>query len=155
VIDNKRLSEFLAQNLAHVSYETQVAIWDKNCSSCPFKTIRTISSDYRNDSIKRITEYSTLEAALDALLFEIVDQKILRGCNFGGEEYSLLEIVMNTCRFWNSETIEGGDNPDNDPTSFIIVDEGDFDVKQNSGALRKISNGDDLLQQGITEKISS
>lgn len=119
MLDNKKLTEFVKENLKYLPYEEQVKIWDKNCSSCPFKLLLTVKN-------KTVRSHESIEDARNVILFDSSGTaKIIRGCQFGGQEFSLTEIITNTCRFWKDELIEGGsENPDNQPDCFV---EGDID----------------------------
>lgn len=101
--------------LRHLTFSQQAEIWERYCSSCPFATVRTIENN-------QIKEHKNIEEARSELLVEYNEKYILRGCNFAEQDLTLLEICMNTCRFWKTETCEGGnDQADNEETSFIEI----------------------------------
>lgn len=101
MLDNKNLSQFAEDTLRGLSYGERIDIYDKNCAGCPFNLIRVIKN-------KRIIEechniYDAIETCLD---FE--GSRIVRLCNYGGEEYKIEEIMANTCRLWNKLEYDEG-----------------------------------------------
>jgi hypothetical protein len=103
MLDNSKLSSLVIQGLSCLAYEQQVKIFDRNCGQCPFATFRT--------NIKgRLVLHPTQEDAINKINFAEDDSaQIIRGCSFAGGDFSLYEIVTNTCRLWSKKTNEGGD----------------------------------------------
>lgn len=120
LIDNKRMSPQIVNHLFHLTYEQQAEVWERHCKDCPFSTVKTIENN-------RIVKYKHIDDARDVLLTEYIgtsEKYILRGCNFGDEDFSLQEICANSCRFWKDETCEGGSGqPDKDPIEEVTITE--------------------------------
>ena len=115
MVDNKRMKSYTVDYLRHLTFEQQADIWERHCSTCPFSTVRTIENN-------KIKEHKNIEEARSELLTEYNEKYILRGCNYAEQDFSLIEICMNTCRFWKTETCEGGSGqPDCDSDSFIEI----------------------------------
>jgi hypothetical protein len=98
MLDNKRLTSLSVETLRSLSYESKVKLYDKNCAKCPFALIQT----KRGRFFKR---RDTLEEAIE-VAEDNRSTSVVRGCCYGGDEFSLNEIVMNTCRLWKKETQE-------------------------------------------------
>jgi hypothetical protein len=114
MIDNSHLSEFVKSSLRHLSYEYKINIYDKNCSGCAFKKITTV--DERGNE----KEHKELNDAINDCLF-VAHVHIIRGCQYGGDEYTLEEIVTNTCRLWYKETEESDEPENNEQPSFMEI----------------------------------
>lgn len=100
MLDNKHLSLLVIEGLRLLAYEEQVKIFDRNCGGCPFAT-------YRTNVKNKLVQHSNLEEAIEVVNFTEDDYaRIIRGCSFGDENFSLFEIVTNTCRLWNKRTTE-------------------------------------------------
>jgi len=115
MLDNKNLPDFVKESLRFLPYQTQIEIYDKNCMNCPFKCLESVNGF----GVRK--EYANLTELLESPEVGLPNIKILRGCTYGGDYFTLKEITMNTCRFWKTETCEGGFNIDNLPNSFIEV----------------------------------
>lgn len=119
MIDNKRLTQSAKISLEDLTYASKVEIWEKYCSDCPFKIHKFQKfKDSRTVDISKSNRFKVENEYL-----EIEDSKIIRGCNFGDQEFSLDEVIRNTCRFWKLKTDEGGDNPDNRVDSFTEIND--------------------------------
>lgn len=114
MIDNKYLAESTLSYLRSLTYETMVGIFNTHCSDCPFRIVKLVSDWGHEEKDCSQMDYDTVLRNLS----EDNSAFIQRGCSFGGEEFSLREIMLNTCRFWRTSSIEGGDNEDNNPNSF-------------------------------------
>jgi hypothetical protein len=100
MLDNKHLSLLVIQGLRSLAYEQQVKVFDKNCGQCPFAV-------YKTNIKNRLVKHQTSSEAIEKINFSEDDSaQIIRSCCFGGEDFSLFEIVSNTCRLWNKKTCE-------------------------------------------------
>lgn len=102
MLDNKKLSALSVETLNSLSYEAKVKMYDNNCAKCPFALIQT---KRKNILTRRPTLKRAIEIAEDNRTTSVV-----RGCCYGGDEFSLNEIIMNTCRLWRKETQEVGED---------------------------------------------
>lgn len=115
-LDNRKLSEEMETMLIgmpideecwRLSYElphqTKVMIYDTKCSGCGFSRIEVDKRVFRD-----------LDNAISYA--QISGEDLIRTCDYpldiqiinGKEVYpSLTEIVINTCRFWYKENLEG------------------------------------------------
>lgn len=113
MIDSKNLTEAQLETLKHISYEQQVMTYDALCSKCPFADIRVFKHGLGYP-------VASLQEAIDLVCSEYGSTyQIYRGCGYGGEEITMKEITMNSCRLWSKKRIEI-DNVDN---CFIILEE--------------------------------
>lgn len=108
MVDATNLNSFVSKQLADLSYENMVKIYDDNCDGCPFSLIkitkrkRTLTvCNSVDDAIRMLKNITNLGN---------MDYGLSRGCQYGGHELTLKEIITNTCRFWKVETCEGGQN---------------------------------------------
>lgn len=142
MVDNKRLSDVVVRGLRGMSYEQKCKIYEDNCNGCPFALVTTVISG-------TVEEHKNMDQAREALLgysgFDYCTVK--RECNYADERLSLDEIIMNTCRFWRTETIEGGNNEFRNCFIVIGSDDGKID------GLRKKFSLQTILQQGSTDGI--
>lgn len=125
MLDNKKISPSLLSALRnipnedftrkrHLTRETKILIYDRNCGKCGFKRI-AVNID------GKITEHKTI---LDAISYLSMNGnynggcEIIRSCSYPGNVEStdeeiiyptITEIVMNTCRLWNPINIESND----------------------------------------------
>jgi len=112
MVDSKNLTEAQLETLRHISYEQQVMTYDALCSTCPYADIRVIKHGLGYP-------VKDLQEAIDIVCAETLNTySIHRGCGFGGEEITMKEITMNSCRFWSGKRIET-DNVDN---CFIVLE---------------------------------
>lgn len=84
-------------------HQTKVMTYDSHCAGCGFK--RLIVGDFKVE---------TLDKAI--AVAQALGEKLIRSCEYPGdvqivngrEVYpTLTEIVINGCRFWKKENIEG------------------------------------------------
>jgi hypothetical protein len=99
VLDNKKLSEKLKSSLRGLAYEQQVEIWNRHCSTCPFSRVK-LHTQYKDLDCVNIQE------AREVIVGAGSDISILRSCTYDDGDYTLYEIVTNTCRFWDTSKIE-------------------------------------------------
>lgn len=112
MLDNSKLSLTVKENLRNLTYEQKVSIWNKNCSECPFATIKVFTA-YNLIECKNLTE------AEDIVRFDN-ESYIERGCNFDEGEYTLKEIITNTCKLW---TVKRSDNEEGIFEEVEIIEE--------------------------------
>jgi hypothetical protein len=105
MLDNKNQSNFVFNIQRAIPYENKVSEYDKNCGECAFKKITVTNG-------KKIIECKTLQEARDYSLNNR-HYSIQRGCQYGGEDITLTEIVANNCKLWKEETIETAGIPFN------------------------------------------
>jgi hypothetical protein len=98
MLDSKNQSDFVFKIQRATPYEHKVSEYDKNCSECAFKKITVTNG-------KKTIECQTLQEAIDYSLNNR-HYSIQRGCQYGGENISLTEIIANDCKLWKAETIE-------------------------------------------------
>lgn len=101
---NNKYSKKVQDLLKDLTYEDKVKMYDNKCVDCPFKALYT--------EIQGIKKYhNTITEAISELLETTSkNSKIVRGCGFNDDFYSLNEIVFNGCTFWFPERCEKNDN---------------------------------------------
>lgn len=108
MVDGKNLSAVVRYYLKDLSYENMVKIYDGNCDGCPFALIKINKVKRTYKECKSISE--AIHVLLNLTNAGNMDYSLFRGCQYNDQVLTLREIVTNSCRFWKTETCEGGNN---------------------------------------------
>jgi hypothetical protein len=98
MLDNKKITALRFSIQQQLPYDAKVARYDSNCADCEFKKITVTNG-------KKVIPCNSLDEAIEICLNNR-HYSIQRGCQYGGESFTLNEIITNSCKLWNPETIE-------------------------------------------------
>lgn len=105
---NNKLSGVSPNVLRELPYEQKAQMFDDNCKGCPYQRYYTMLRD--NYKIRTLTYEQARIMTIHSESNVNTNLGIIRMCAFSDEkEFSLTEIIMNTCQFWMKEPADNGE----------------------------------------------
>ena len=100
-----RKTKSLQQYLKVLPYQERVNIFDRNCGECPYREYTIRKTTMRNSKDERLVTQNFDLARETAMRFNV---GIQRNCRFNEDRFSLNEIIINGCQFWNHDELDEG-----------------------------------------------